>query len=291
MSDPTPLPPLTSLVPHHVSRDPPFDGDDNHPLPIVLDASIGNRTMAAMMAGAAAAGGCDDDCLKACIVAASMSVWGVPDMYPAQLDAVFCLLHPMKPNHLAVIERMGAGKTHILRMLGVIERGIVLIFIPLLTLSADVMSKFTCANHRFGTVIIQHLDEIFDANKLAYKDLLERCRGLRGSTTTTVFLFLSPQFLINHSDAREIFIKCSHCTTLRVVALDEAHIHVQHGTSFCSEIRALQDQFFSRIFGNQPAMIRPRLVALTATMPDSYLPLLSQLLTISSFSGDSLIRG
>jgi superfamily II DNA helicase RecQ len=167
-----------------------------------------------MMAGAATAGGCDDNRLKACIVAALTSIWGVPDRFPAQLNAVFCLLHPMKPNHLAVVERTGAGKTHILRMLDVIERGIVLIFIPLLTLLADVMSKFTCANHRFGTVIIQHLDELFDANKSAYKDLLEQCRGLRCSMTTTVFLFLSPQFLINHSNAREIFIKCSHCTTL-----------------------------------------------------------------------------
>ncbi len=190
MFDSTPLPPSTSRIPHHVSWDPPFDGDDNHPLPIVPDASIGNRTTAAKMAGAATAGRCNDNRLKACIVAASMSVWGVPDMFPAQLDAVFCFLHPVKPYHLAVKEQTGAGKTHILRMLGVIERGIVLIFIPLLMLSADVMSKFTCANHRFGTVIIQHLNELFDANKSAYKDLLEQCRGLRCSTTTTVFLFL-----------------------------------------------------------------------------------------------------
>jgi hypothetical protein len=41
MSDSTPSPPSASLVPHHVSRDPPFDGDDKHPLPIVPDASIG----------------------------------------------------------------------------------------------------------------------------------------------------------------------------------------------------------------------------------------------------------
>jgi superfamily II DNA helicase RecQ len=291
MSNLTPSPPSMSLIPHHVSRDPPFDGDDNHPLPIIPDASIGNRTTAATTAGAATAGGCNDDRLKACIVAASMSVLDVPDMFPAQLVAVFCLLHPMKPNHLAVVERTGAGKTHILWMLGVIKQGIILIFIPLLTLLADVMSKFTCANHHFGTVIIQHLDELFDANKSAYKDLLERCQGLCCSTTTTVFLFLSPQFLINHSDAREIFIKCSHCTTLRVFALDEAHIHVQHGTSFHSEICTLKALFFSKIFGNRPAMIRPRLVALTVTMPDSYLPLLSQLLTISSFSRDSLICG
>jgi hypothetical protein len=53
-----------------------------------------------------------------------------------------------------------AGKTHILCMLGIIEQGIVLIFIPLLTLLADVMSKFTCTNQRFGAIIIQHLDEL-----------------------------------------------------------------------------------------------------------------------------------
>ena len=180
--------------------------------------------------------GCDDDRLKSCIIAASASVWSVHEMYPAQLDAVYHLLHPMRPNHLAVIQRTGAGKTHILRTLGVIERGIILIFIPLLTLSADVMSKFTCANQNFGAVTVQHLDELFDANKQVYYDLLERCHGLRRSTTTTVFIFMSPQFLINHPKAREVFIECSHRTTLRVIALDKVHIHVQHGTSFCSEI-------------------------------------------------------
>jgi len=135
-------------------------------------------------------------------------------MYPAQLDAVYCLLHPMRPNHLAVIQRTGAGKTHILRTLGVIERGIVLIFIPLLTLSADVMNKFTCANQNFGAVAVQHLNDLFDANKRVCYDLLEQCRGLRRSTTTTVFIFLSPQFLINHPEARDVFIECSHHTTL-----------------------------------------------------------------------------
>jgi hypothetical protein len=67
---------------------------------------------------------------------------------------------------------MGARKTHILRMLGVIKCGSVLIFIPLLTLSAGVMSKFISTNQRFGAIIIQHLDELYDATKQVYKDLL-----------------------------------------------------------------------------------------------------------------------
>ena len=73
---------------------------------------------------------CSDDRLKRCIIAASTSVWGIPEMFPAQLDTVYCLLHPARPNHLAVIQRTRAGKTHILRTLGVIERGIVLILSP-----------------------------------------------------------------------------------------------------------------------------------------------------------------
>jgi hypothetical protein len=66
-------------------------------------------------------------------------------------------------------------------MLGVMEWGIVLIFIPLLTLSADVMSKFASADQRFGAVIVQHLDKLYDGNKKVYHDLLERCRGLQRS--------------------------------------------------------------------------------------------------------------
>jgi hypothetical protein len=38
-------------------------------------------------------------------------------------------------------------------------------------------------------------------------------------------------------------------------------------------------------------MTRPHLIALMATMPTSYLPLLSNLLTINSFSRDSLLHG
>ena len=65
-------------------------------------------------------------------------------MRPTQLEVCYHLLHPHCPNSLVVVHRTG-GKTHILRTLGVIERGIVLIFTPLLTLSAEVMHKFEVA--------------------------------------------------------------------------------------------------------------------------------------------------
>ena len=48
----------------------------------------------------------------------------------------------------------------------------------LLTLSANVMSKFTCATQNFGAVAVQHLDKLFNANKRVYYNLLKRCHGL-----------------------------------------------------------------------------------------------------------------
>jgi hypothetical protein len=144
-----PSPSLLSLAPHDVAWDGSFNRINSDPLPYVLDANFGDWTDADTDEVVALTR-CDNGCLKACIIATLTSVWGVPEMFPAQIDAVFCLLHPMKPNHLAVIEQTSTGKTHILRMLGVIKRGIVLIFIPLLMLSDGVMSKFTCAAERFS---------------------------------------------------------------------------------------------------------------------------------------------
>jgi hypothetical protein len=63
-------------------------------------------------------------------------------------------------------------------------------------------------------MIIQHLDELYDAKKRAYQKLLGRCRALLPSTMTTIFIFLSPQFLVNHPDARDIFIDFLHRMTL-----------------------------------------------------------------------------
>jgi hypothetical protein len=121
----------------------------------------------------------NDAQLKDCIVAASASVWGVPMMCPGQLDACFCLLHPHHPNSLVVVHWTGWGKSHILFTLGVIERGIILMFIPLLTLSADVMHKFESADPTWENVGVYHLDKFFDCNQLAYHQLLCQCSSIK----------------------------------------------------------------------------------------------------------------
>ena len=54
--------------------------------------------------------------------------------------------------------RPGGGKTHITRVAGVVERGIVLVVVMLHSLSADQMAKFTSANQAYGTVTAHNLD-------------------------------------------------------------------------------------------------------------------------------------
>ena len=188
---------------------------------------------------ALAVSGVDDWRLKDCIVDASASVWGVPTMRPAQLEACFHLLHPHRPNSLIVVHCTGGRKTHILRTRGVIERGIVLIFIPLLTLLADVMHKFEDYNPTWGNMGVYLLNELYDCNRQLYHSLLYGCTLLGRDTLSTFFIFLSPQFLISHRDALNVFVSCAHKRTLRVITMDEAHIHVQHRTSFREDIRAL----------------------------------------------------
>ena len=77
--------------------------------------------------------------------------------------------------------------------------------------------------------------------------------------------------------------------TLRVICIDECHVHCQHGSSFRDDIRALRDVFFAKVF--QPSTNYDiRFLATTATMPQDYIPILTSLTTIS-FPPNSIKRG
>jgi len=152
---------------------------------------------------ALALSGVDDVSLKDCIVEASASVWGVPTMRPAQLEACFCLLHPHRPNSLVVVHCTGGGKTHI-QTLGVIARGIILIFLPLLTLSADVMHKFEAYNLTWGNIGVYHLDEIYDCGRQLYSSFLRNCSSMRRDNLLCITL----SAIFNKSPRRSRCIRC-----------------------------------------------------------------------------------
>ncbi len=165
-----------------------------------------------------------------------------------------------------------------------IKQGIVLIFIPLL-------HKFQSSNPTWGNIGVYHLDKLFDCNCLVYHQLLRQCSSIEGCTSTMLFIFILPQFLINHPKALSVFLTCTHNCTLLLIAMDEVHIHVQHGLLFHEEICALCIKIFRLIYGNQPRELQPRPIALTGTFPRSYLQILSSLVTVDLSILDCILRG
>ncbi len=153
------------------------------------------------------------------------------------------------------------------------------------------MHKFESPSPTWGSVGVYHLDEFFDCNRQVYHKLPCRCSSIERSTSLTLFIFLSPQFLINHNDALGVFVTCAQERTLWLIAMDKVHIHVQHGSSFREEICALRFKFFRRIYGNQPRNEQPRLIAMMAKFPRSYLEILSSLLTVDFSISNCILRG
>ena len=221
---------------------------------------------------------------------ASAGAWDVPDLRPLQRDAIRLVIRPDRPNQVLLVAVTSAGKTHVLRVVGHILGGICIIFIPLLTLSADVMAKFTAGDERWGSIEVQHLDELWLNDKRKYRDVLERLGDVERTTTSAIFVFLSPQFLVNHRDALSVFLEAARKRTLRLVALDEVHLHVQHGTSFRAEIRELRDVFFRPVFDRSAKADHPYVIAQTGTFPADYVADLTALTTVP-FLPENVLRG
>src|SRR6056300_1990588 len=129
--------------------------------------------------------------------------------------------------------------------------GVVIIFVPLLSLSADQMNKMKEASQKFGTVETHHLDE-FPTNDGGTKlrTLVDRINRLEETTTSTIFLFTSPQFMCKSSNKSLLDALLSahqRAGVLRVVGIDEAHLFVLHSL-FRVEIHMLTELFFKKIF-------------------------------------------
>jgi len=75
----------------------------------------------------------------------------------------------------------------------------VIIFVPLLSLSADQMAKMEQAKQNLGSVETHHLDELPDDGGESLHTIVDRISQIEDETTSTIFLFSSPQFLCKKS--------------------------------------------------------------------------------------------
>mmetsp|Transcript_10303 Transcript_10303/g.15594 ORF Transcript_10303/g.15594 Transcript_10303/m.15594 type:complete len:602 (+) Transcript_10303:55-1860(+) len=223
----------------------------------------------------------------------SFNVFGVEKLRAEQMVALQRCADPQfNDSKLLLVTRTGSGKSHVTRTLGVMMNGITVIFVPLLSLSADQMKKMEEAKQCFGSVETHHCDELpTDDGGIALQKIVTRVKELDDTTTSTIFLFASPQFLCNKANKPLLdeLLSAHKRKILRVVAVDEAHLHVQH-SSFRVEILMLRDLFFKKVFNKDDPRSHPVFFAMTATMPKQYIPRLVALTNVQ-LSRDNIFRG
>ena len=102
------------------------------------------------------------------------------------------LADPSRLKTLLLIDRTGGGKTHITRVVGCVKRGVVLIIVPLLALSADQLAKFKEGSQAYGTAETHHMDEVVKESRAKVFVLMRRIHHLERDTASTIFVICSP---------------------------------------------------------------------------------------------------
>ena len=74
----------------------------------------------------------------------------------------------------------GVGKTHVIRVLGALLKGVHLIIHPLLVLTADQVVKFLEGTDDYGAIEVHNLDDLAGTTEAYRKQFVKRLKELRG---------------------------------------------------------------------------------------------------------------
>ena len=129
-------------------------------------------------------------------------VFGVASLRPKQRDAINSILFDSESDgKLIVVDRTGGGKSLILQMTAICVGGVTLVIVPLLSLTANLMSRISRASCARMAVSAVHLDET-SHHDLVTK-VIPKLDGLSPETTESIFLLCSPQYLASNRDFRD----------------------------------------------------------------------------------------
>ena len=135
------------------------------------------------------------------------------------------------------------------------------------------MAKIRVASQVEGSVSAFHLDDVPLQSLLEL--IIPAMLVIDYDSTSTMFLFTSPQKLATTPQLLKALFECRDKQTLRVVTIDEAHLYAAHGRSFREQLRLLTRVFFAVLF--QVGIWHPLFLAMTATMTLDLLPAFSKL--------------
>lgn len=204
----------------------------------------------------------------------STLVWGIPQLRPMQLRSLVTVLHKKR---IIVVDKTSGGKSHSIRMLGSLLKGVHFIFHPVLAMTADQMPKFCCGSDLYGLIQAYNLDEVA-TTRTVQRRIIARLLRLAKDTTTTIFFFCSPQFLVTKQSFLQSIIDLAKKGIVRSISIDEAHLWAKQGSSFREDIRQLKHDFFLPIF--RDPKFSPLFFGVTATMSQITRSILSDLTTI-----------
>jgi hypothetical protein len=170
--------------------------------------------------------------VKEVVSKVSTHVWRTPVLRERQSLALSTLLENKAcDGSLLFVDRTGGGKSHLMRV-GTCVRGIIVVTAPTLALAADVFEKFKVANESTGFVDAIHFDKDISTDESKRLDLISDLRNIKRHTKRTVFLFISPQKLAKYSDLRSCLLAFNAKKTMRMILINEFHMHCQHGMDF-----------------------------------------------------------
>ena len=98
------------------------------------------------------------------------------------------------------------------------------------------------------------------------------------TSSTCLYVFLSPQALVDRSYLREALLACWRRRVVRLVVIDEAHLYAMHGRTFREPIRILRRVCFDVVFAS--GAWHPLFLAMSATMTESLVSSLSELTNV-----------
>ena len=134
---------------------------------------------------------------------------------------------------MRLVATTGGRKSNVIRMIRTMLQGIHLTVLPLLVLTVDQMSKFTCAFTAFKPVSAYNLDKQASSCWHFRDRLIKYLLGISADTSSTVYFFASPHFPSTYTTVHNTLIYCDWRNgTLGSITLDEAHLLAKQGASF-----------------------------------------------------------
>ena len=135
------------------------------------------------------------------------------------------ILHSASMHHsnscqpLPLVRPTGDGKSVVRNTFAALACGVTITICPLLSLSADQCRKLQCCNQDVGPVAAFHSDEI--RTKQSKEKLQELLLALPNNTNKTMFLFCSPQTLLNDNHWMRLIRRLIHRKLLRMFAMNQ----------------------------------------------------------------------